>query len=146
MLAAAGLAVDATLGSAQFTKKADATLPIPGGTGVEGAFNIVTYSRDTTTRLDKMPRAPVVNGTTNLTEEGYLINYGTSFVMALEFTDSGPRAECLLTYSQSMDPASPHFKDQTELFSQDSWRPILFTEAELVADPGLTELTITSAP
>jgi len=140
----AGVALDAPFSDAQFTKKGDDIIPIPGGNGIEGAFNIVTYSSDRTTLLPKIPRGAVVHGSTDLTDEGYLINYGTSFVMALEFTDDGPNANCLLTYSQSMDPTSPHFSDQTQLFGQDSWRPILFTEADLVADPGLTTVTVSS--
>ena len=139
-----GFAIDATFGDVQFTRKGDATISIPGGNGIEGAFNIVLYSTDGTTLLPKMPRADTLHRLTDLTKDGYLVNYGTSFVMAVEFTDDGPRAECLLTYSQSMDPDSPHFKDQTELFGQDSWRKILFTEDELAADPGLVEMTITA--
>lgn len=143
-LTEAGIALDAPFSEAQFTKAGGQIIPIPGGNGLEGAFNIVTYSNDNTTLLPKIPRASVVHGQTDLTSEGYQINYGTSFVMALEFTEDGPRAECLLTYGQSADPTSPYAVDQTTLFGQDSWRPILFTEAQLVADPNLTELTITT--
>ena len=50
----------------------------------------------------------------------------------------------MLSYSQSADPASPHFADQTRLFSESKYRPVLFTEAEILADPQLktTELAI----
>ena len=55
------------------------------------------------------PVAPVIEGSRYLRTDGYPINSGSSFVMALEFTDDGPRAMALLTYSQSGDPDSPHF-------------------------------------
>ena len=75
--------------------------------------------------------------------EDYYINYGTSLVFALEFTDSGPKAQGLLTYSQSSDSRSPHYADQTRLFSQGQFRPMLFTEEEIAADLK-SELTITA--
>ena len=81
---------------------------------------------------------------TGLTAEGYLANVGSSFMMVLEFAESGPVAEAVLSYSQSTDPASPHYADQTRLFSEAKYRKVLFTEAEILADPNLktTELTI----
>ena len=74
--------------------------------------------------------------------EGYLINQGSSFMMALEFTKQGPKAVAVLTYSQSGDPRSPHFSDQTALFGAKQWRPVLFTEKEIKADPALTSLKV----
>ena len=145
-LEAAGLTPAATLAQAQYTLKGEERIPVPGGFGFEGAVNIIDYSRDSTTLLPKIPRAAVINNGTRLTEDGYLITYGTSFVMALEFTDDGPRAEALLTYSQSTDPASPHFADQTRLFGQDGWRPIRFSDADLAADPNLVVLEVSTAP
>ncbi|HKE05058.1 MAG TPA: penicillin acylase family protein [Blastocatellia bacterium] len=50
-----------------------------------------------------------------------------------------------MTYSQSGDPASPLYYDQTELFSAKKWRRILFTEAEIKADPNLKAQTITNS-
>jgi acyl-homoserine-lactone acylase len=77
-----------------------------------------------------------------LTKDGYPINRGSSFVMVLEYTAQGPRAQAFLTYSQSGDPGSPLFYDQTELFSAKKWRRILFTEAEIKSDPNLKTLKI----
>ena len=39
----------------------------------------------------------------------------------------------------SGDPTSPYFSDQTELFAAKQWRPILFSEAAIAADPDLRE-------
>lgn len=69
-----------------------------------------------------------------LTEAGYPVLHGSSFVMALEYTDGGPRGMAILTYSQSGDPASPHFTDQTERFARKAWRPILFHAADIARD------------
>ncbi|MBV1858522.1 MAG: penicillin acylase family protein [Nannocystaceae bacterium] len=84
-----------------------------------------------------LERAEVINDATALTTEGYVVNYGTSFIMALEFTDDGPHAQAFLTYGQSEDPQSPHHADQTQLFSEKSWRDILFTEEAIAADRNL---------
>jgi len=143
-LAQAGFAPDVTLGETQYTLKGDQRFPIPGGQSMEGAANIVTYSRDSTTLLPTIPRAAVIDSRSGLTEDGYLINYGSSFVMTVEFTDDGPRAEAILTYSQSADPASPHFADQTAIFAEDGWRAIRFTDEDITADPELTTIVVTT--
>jgi acyl-homoserine-lactone acylase len=144
-LEAAGFSADVTHGEAQYTLKGDTRLSVPGGQGGLGAFNAVAYSRDSTTLLPKIERPPVINARSGLTEDGYLITYGTSFVAAIEFTDDGPRADALLTYSQSADPASDHFSDQTEIFAVDGWRSIRFTEEDIAADPNLVTETVTTA-
>jgi acyl-homoserine-lactone acylase len=143
-LASADLLPSSPLSEAQYTIKKGQRIPIPGGKEEEGAFNIVTHSNDSTTRLEKIPVGPTI-GPLGMTAEGWVVDYGTSFVMALAFTDDGPEAYALVTYSQSSDPASPHHSDQTELFSQNKWRKILFTEAELLADPGLETMTLAGA-
>ena len=50
-----------------------------------------------------------------------------------ELPHEGPRGKALLTYSQSGDPDSPHFTDQTKLYSRKEWRPVLFDEEEVAA-------------
>jgi acyl-homoserine-lactone acylase len=89
------------------------------------------------TTLEPLELPDKMEGSQFLTKEGYPINSGTSFLMALEYTDRGPRAQAILTYGQSGDPKSPHFSDQTELFSKKQWRPILFTNEEIEADAEL---------
>ena len=74
------------------------------------------------------------NPGTDLTDEGYVVNYGTSFIMTLQYTDDGPEAAAFLTYSESDDPSSPNFADQTPLFSDKAWRPILYREADIADD------------
>jgi acyl-homoserine-lactone acylase len=134
-LAEAGLPVDGTLGDAQFTRKGDETIPIHGGGRREGVTNLITYSNSLNSSIDEpMQRGEVVNSGTNLTTDGYVVNYGSSFVMTLEYTDDGPRAFAFLTYGERPDPESEYFDDQTLLFSQKAWRPILFAEDDIAAD------------
>ncbi len=141
----AGFAVDVTLGEAQFTMKGDRRLSVPGGSHDEGAINMVTYASDSTTLLPKLPRpGDLISSATGLTTEGYMITYGTSFNFVLEFREDGPYAEGLLTYSQSADPASPHFDDQTAMFAEDGWRVLRFTEAQLAEDDNLTTVTVST--
>jgi acyl-homoserine-lactone acylase len=49
-------------------------------------------------------------------------------------TAEGPNAEAFLSFSQSHDPESDNFADQTQLFSEQTWRPVLFKEADIQAD------------
>jgi acyl-homoserine-lactone acylase len=144
-LGEAGFSPATPLGEAQFTRRGDLTIPVPGGVSIEGTTNIAAYSTNNSTLLPRLERGEVLTSRTGLTAEGYPINFGTSFVMAMEFAPDGPRAQALLTYSQSTDPSSPYFADQTARYSEKAWRPILFTEAEIAADPSLVTETV-SAP
>lgn len=59
--------------------------------------------------------------------------YGDTFIMAVEFGQT-PRAYGVLAYSQSSNPASPHFNDQARLFASSRLREIWFTEAQIAAN------------
>jgi acyl-homoserine-lactone acylase len=141
-LQAAGFDESTTLGEAQFTWKNDEKIPIHGGGGREGVTNIIIWARNNSTLLPGMPRGEVVETATNLTVDGYVVNYGTSFIMTMEFTPTGPRGAALISYSESSDPASTHHADQTARFSDKAFRPILFDEAEILADPELSTLVV----
>ena len=86
-----------------------------GGAGPEGVFNVVTVA-------DLEPKL----GWTK-------IRTGTSWIMSVEFTAKGPRSQGLLTYSESSDPTSSHYADQTKLFSQKGWDDLLFNDREVEA-------------
>lgn len=141
-LEAAGHSPDVLLGDIQFSRKAGEDIPIAGGPDFEGVIAIATYSGGNATLLDVEPRADVINGTTDLTEDGYQINYGNSFVMTVDMGTEQPTCEAIMTYSQSDDPASPHFSDQNWLYSEGLFRPCLFTEEAISAEI-LTELQLT---
>ncbi len=141
----AGFAVDAPLGKLQYSDKNGGRIPIHGGDGpYEGITNVVGFGANRTT-LEPGANPARVSGSRNLTKEGYPITVGTSFIMALEYTSNGPHAQAFLTYSQSGDPASPQYYDQTELFSAKKWRKILFTDAEIKADSNLKTKKVVSA-
>jgi acyl-homoserine-lactone acylase len=145
LLAQAGIALDTPLGKLQFSDRNGGRIPIHGGEGAyDGIANFVNYAPNGTT-LEPHATPERIKGSRFLTKDGYPINRGSSFVMALEYTAQGPRAQAFLTYSQSGDPASPLFYDQTELFSAKKWRRILFTDAEIKADPNLKTHIVTSA-
>lgn len=139
-LQAAGLSLDAPLGDIQFTRKGDDVIPIHGGPSQDGAFNMLYYNPTANgtllppdVSLGGMPSASLYD------QGGYLINYGSSYMQLVEYTDIGtPRAKALISYSQSTDPRSAHFSDQTVLFSRSRWRDCLFSEDRITADPNLT--------
>ncbi len=143
VLQRAGFALDVALGELQHSNKNGGRIPIHGGQGFwEGVTNYANYARNGTTLEPDPALAPRVSGSRFLREDGYPVNRGTSFIMALEYAPDGPRAMALLTYSQSGDPDSPHFTDQTRLFSRKEWRPIPFSDAEIEADPALRTYTV----
>jgi len=143
-----GIQLDSPLGDNQFGLQGDQRFALHGGQGGrEGAFNIVSYSSGgalNSSLLDRTPRSEVINPITRLTTEGYLVNFGASFIMAVEFTEEGPVADAILTYSQSDDPDSPHFSDQMSLYSSKTWRPLAFTREQIESDPMLTSTTVTN--
>lgn len=134
-----GIALDSALGDIQYVLKGDERIAIGGGYSFEGVMNMTEGkipSRSTSVF------ATLATGTaqegTKLSllddEAAYRVNYGTSFAMALEMTPEGPKAQAILTFGQSHDPQSEHFKDQTKLYSAKGWRSLVFTDAEIEAD------------
>jgi acyl-homoserine-lactone acylase len=57
---------------------------------------------------------------------------GNSFVAAVEF---GPtvRAKAIMSGGESGDPASPHFTDQAQMFTQGIFRDVLFSREDVMA-------------
>lgn len=72
----------------------------------------------------------------------YDVAFGSSAVWTISFEGDAPRAEGFLSYSQSSNPASPHYADQTERFARKQWIVYPFTEAAIAADPKLTRKTL----
>ncbi|WP_327352402.1 penicillin acylase family protein [Streptomyces sp. NBC_01304] len=124
--AAQDLPVDTAIGAVQ--RWVD--IPLPGCNGAKGCFNVVEASPGSG---QPDPEDPTV---------AYGGAFGTSFLMAVELTPDGPRTHTLLTYGQSANPASPHFTDQTRLFSKERWVTERFTSAEIAADPALEVTTL----
>ena len=64
--------------------------------------------------------------------------------MAAGFDAKGrPSGSAILSYSQSENPDSPFYADQTRLFSQEQWLPMRFTEREIKADPAYSKRVVT---
>jgi acyl-homoserine-lactone acylase len=66
------------------------------------------------------------------------VGAGSSTVQFTELRpDKAPKAKWILTYSQSENPNSKHFDDQTKLFSKSEFIPMLYTNKEIRSDPNL---------
>ncbi|KOG11046.1 penicillin acylase family protein [Streptomyces viridochromogenes] len=119
-LRAAGIALDARLGEHQFVVRNGQRIPAPGGTEGLGVWNKVE---------------PVWNAA----QGGYTeVSTGSSHIQAVGWDDGRcPVARTLLTYSQSSNPNSPHFRDQTWLFSGEKWVTGRFCEKDILSSPVL---------
>ena len=140
------ISLSAPLGSLQYVIKAKGEEPIPitGGYSFEGVFNMAetNASSRTTSELGNIIIGQPTVGSLlfALDEDGdgrdefaYPVNDGTTFVMALQYTDEGPKADMFLSYSQDHDPEAEHFKDLTQLYSELEWQPMLFDEEDIAA-------------
>lgn len=137
--------LDATLGEMQGLQRGDVRYPLPGGTDLEGLIQVASWSGGASgTLLPEYNRSSVVNGTTDLTMSGYDVNYGNSWVMAVDMNGGSPRAQAVMVYGQSEVEDSPHYTDQTEIMGRDqTLRPIRFSEEDIAADPSLQTVLLT---
>ncbi|MEW2487166.1 penicillin acylase family protein [Streptomyces sp. NPDC048411] len=119
-LRAAGIAPDAPLGANQVVVRNGKRIPVGGGTESLGVWN----------KTD--PVWDAAGG-------GYTeVSAGSSYIQAVGWDGSScPVARTLLTYSQSSNPNSPHYSDQTELFSGERWVTSRFCEKDIVRSPAL---------
>ena len=113
-LLAADIPLNAEWGSVQFSERDGVRIPIHGGSG-SMLFSVITSDLNDS--------------------EGYSsIRHGNSFMQTVGWDASEcPDAYGLLSYSQSTDPASDHYADQTELYSNKQWVDMPFCEADIVA-------------
>ncbi len=105
------IALDASWGEVQFVEKNGVRIPLPGGSGAM-LFSVIS--------------AGLVDG------EGYSnVSAGNSYIQAVSWDASDcPDANAILTYSQSTDPASAHYADATQLYSQSGWIDMPFCEGD----------------
>lgn len=142
-LGKAGVALNAPLGQVQYAPRAGQRFGLHGGQGREGVANVVSFSDLKSTAEPGTTRGPRINTRTGLTADGYIVNNGTSFLMTFSYTDTGVDAAAVLTYGQSEVVGSQHFNDQLDqLYTKKQWRKLLFTDAEISADPGRTEQVV----
>ncbi len=142
-ITAAGFAIDTTLGASQFTERSGTRIPIHGGNSVDGVTNIVTWSGRSASSEPHPQRGDAVAVGSSLRGEGYRINYGTSFVMTVDYTSGEVEAWALLVYGQTGDRTSPLFDSQTVEFSEKQWRQVAFTDDQIASDPNLETYTVT---
>ena len=154
---ASGFALDAMLGDIQFTEKTmpDGTasgerFPWAGSKHQEGGFNVFSsaVSDDTLYPIHQYTPVSDVESSnalsSGLTTDGYHLNYGSSWMFVVNFTDNGPSARGLLSYSQSSNTDSVHIDDQNRYYSETSvLRPILFSEAD-IGNNIISEMEISS--
>lgn len=136
------VAIDTELGQLQNANRNGKLVPIHGGNSKDGTTNVVVWSGGGTT-MD--PEQAAIK-TTDLGEDiaavevkgdgperiGYPIDFGTSFLMALHFTQDGPVAKTFLTYGNVADKSSPKFLEATRRFSKKQWKDAEFTGEQVV--------------
>jgi acyl-homoserine-lactone acylase len=110
-----GIALDRPWRDVHFVVREGRRVPIHGGMGAEGVFNVIWAT-------GPFPGVgwPIVTS-------------GAGWIMAVEFTDEGPKSAGVLTYSQSTNSESPHFADQTRLYSEYGWDDLRFSEEAIKA-------------
>lgn len=112
-LDAAGIALDAPWGDVQQRRVGDERIPIHGGPGTAGVLNY-------------QDARPAPGG-------GLVPVHGSSYIQIVSFDENGPAVDALLSYSQSTDPASPHFADQTRAYAAKDWYRLPFHAQEIAA-------------
>ncbi len=126
-LRAAGIPLDAPLRGYQYERRGSDKVPIHGGPGGVGVFNAINVSWSPPSGYPNVP-------------------HGSSFVYTAQFTGGGGQCpvdtRSILTYSQSANPDSPYFADQTRMFSNKQWVDEAYCEDEIAADPNLQTTTI----
>ena len=123
-LSSDGIALDARWGDVQFAERNGDNIGIPGAIGSHGGFSYIV---------------------TDYTEgKGYTpIVHGNSYIQIVGWDEAGTLdARGILTYSQSPEPDSPYYADQTKLYSQGEMISFPFTEEEIAADPNLKVVTL----
>jgi acyl-homoserine-lactone acylase len=113
-LAAANIPVNAPLGQFQVAVRGGERIPIHGGPGTDGDFNAINVGWAAGKGVPEPP-------------------HGSSYVQVVTWGRGAcPDARTILTYSESTNPDSPFFADQTKLFSQKKWVPDLFCRAAVL--------------
>lgn len=118
----AGIALDAPLGEVVTRANGDEKIAIHGGPGGPGILNMQIG-------------VPAEGG-------GLTPRHGSSYIQIVGFDEDGPVADAILSYSQSTNPASPFYADQTRLYSEKKWHRLPFLDEEIEAARIADTLTI----
>ncbi len=109
----AGIEPDARWGDVFVRPHGEDRIALHGGPGVAGVLN--------------MQRGRKVEG-------GMVPQHGSSYIQIVSFNEDGPVADAILSYSQSTNPASPHYSDQTRNYAAKTWHRLPFSAEEIEAD------------
>lgn len=118
-LADAGLALNVAKGDVLHSERGGVRMPLYGGCDNEGYFTILCTDEP-------------------LTDAGQSVDqdaHGNSYLQIVSFAQPDVQAQTFLAFSQSDDPASPHFGDYTQAYAQQQWHRVPFSEAAIVANP-----------
>lgn len=114
----------------QLLQRAEGVLAIPGGRS--------TYNNWAGVRTQVAPGSFIYTADP-ATNEGA---FGNSYIQFVTWDSSGPVAEGILTYSQSSDPTSAHFSDQTRKYVAGEWVKLPYTDKQIKADANYSERTL----
>ena len=119
----AGIALDAKLGDIQFATRNGEHIPLHGG---------LTYSALHATLTPHV---------------GYTdpMQPSNSYIQIVTFDTTGPVADAILASSQSPDPKSPFFDDQTWAYSRKQWTRLPFTP-EAIKSAAISPPTVLKVP
>jgi acyl-homoserine-lactone acylase len=126
LLADKGFAIDTPLGDLQGVVRNGRKIGVSGADGGLGVLNA-------------MRSKP-------LSTAGYEPVHGTSYVQIVTFDAQGPIVDAVLAYDQSLDPTSPYYSAQTELFSRDELYRLPYTAEQIRADPGYRRVDLPDDP
>ncbi|MEP5763948.1 MAG: penicillin acylase family protein [Halieaceae bacterium] len=123
-LQAAGVVLDAPWSATQFYPRNNQDIPIHGGDPNMGVYGAISVSLDAGGYFD--------------------IRAGNSYIQAVTWDEGDcPIADAILVHSQSSDPDSDHYGDQTALYSNKEWVRYPYCEdaieTERIADTLLLE-------
>lgn len=106
----------APLSEQQYVVRNGKRISIPGGGRNTGSFNRIVAR---------------FGGTDGWSE----IEHGNSYIQVVTWDrQDRVQTEGILTYSQSTDPSSPHYADQTEFYSEGGWIRFPFRAEEVAAE------------
>jgi len=116
-----GIPLDASWHDYQYVTKNGEKIPIPGGPGGQGVFNVTTAVKNQTTG--------VYDG----------VRHGSSFIITASMNGAKcPDVKTILTYSQAAtNEQSAHYADQTKLYSNGGWVTDRFCPSQQKKSPGL---------
>jgi acyl-homoserine-lactone acylase len=102
-----GIALDARWGDVQVALRGAERIPVHGASGLMGVLNVQMAA--------KIPG-------------GLTPYHGSSYIQVVSFDDAGPVADAILSYSQSTNPASPYYADQTRNYATKTWNRLPFSK------------------